>query len=57
MLDVVLCGMRLQFFPDREAGLREFHRVLVRGDRLAASHGVIELCRGSRRAHVFGHKR
>jgi SAM-dependent methyltransferase len=24
--DAVLCGMGLQFFADREAGLREFHR-------------------------------
>lgn len=31
--DVVLCGMGLQFFTDREAGLREMHRVLVPGGR------------------------
>jgi ubiquinone/menaquinone biosynthesis C-methylase UbiE len=35
--DAVLCGMGLQFFSDREAGLREFHRVLVRGGRLVAN--------------------
>jgi ubiquinone/menaquinone biosynthesis C-methylase UbiE len=35
--DVVLCGMGLQFFSDKEAGLREFHRVLVRGGRLVAN--------------------
>jgi len=35
--DAVLCGMGLQFFPDGEAGLREFHRVLVAGGRLAAN--------------------
>ena len=35
--DAVLCGMGLQFFADRAAGLREFHRVLVRGGRLVAN--------------------
>ena len=35
--DVVLCGMGLQFFSDREAGVREFQRVLVPGGRLAAN--------------------
>jgi ubiquinone/menaquinone biosynthesis C-methylase UbiE len=35
--DAVLCGMGLQFFSDREAGLREFHRVLVPGGRLVAN--------------------
>jgi ubiquinone/menaquinone biosynthesis C-methylase UbiE len=36
-LDAVLCGMGLQFFSNREAGLREFHRVLVDGGRLVAN--------------------
>lgn len=31
--DVVLCGMGLQFFPDREAGLREMRRVLADAGR------------------------
>ena len=35
--DAVLCGMGLQFFSDKEAGLREFHRVLVPGGRLVAN--------------------
>ena len=35
--DVVLCGMGLQFFSDREAGLREMLRVLVPGGRLLAN--------------------
>jgi ubiquinone/menaquinone biosynthesis C-methylase UbiE len=35
--DVVLCGMGLQFFADREAALHEFHRVLVMGGRLVAN--------------------
>lgn len=35
--DVVLCGMGLQFFSDRAAGLREIRRVLVPGGRLVAS--------------------
>jgi len=35
--DVVLCQQGLQFFPDRLAALREMHRVLVRGGRLALS--------------------
>lgn len=35
--DAVLCGMGLQFFADKEAGLREFHRVLVPGGRLVAN--------------------
>ncbi len=34
--DVVLCSMGLQFFADREAGLKEFLRVLVPGGRLVA---------------------
>ena len=35
--EAVLCGMGLQFFSDREAGVREFHRVLVAGGRLVAN--------------------
>jgi ubiquinone/menaquinone biosynthesis C-methylase UbiE len=35
--DVVLCGMGLQFFSDRVAGLREMRRVLVTGGRLLAN--------------------
>lgn len=35
--DVVLCGMGLQFFSDREAGLREMRRVLVSGGRVFAN--------------------
>lgn len=35
--DVVLCGMGLQFFADRPAGLREMRRVLAPGGRLAAN--------------------
>lgn len=35
--DAVLCGMGLQFFSDRVAGLREIHRVLVPGGRLVAN--------------------
>jgi ubiquinone/menaquinone biosynthesis C-methylase UbiE len=35
--DAVLCGMGLQFVSDRAAALREFHRVLVPGGRLAAN--------------------
>jgi len=35
--DVVLCGMGLQFFSDKVAGLREFYRVLVPGGRLVAN--------------------
>lgn len=35
--DVVLCGMGLQFFSDRQAGLREMRRVLVSGGRLLAN--------------------
>lgn len=35
--DAVLCGMGLQFFSDKPAGLREFHRVLVPGGRLLAN--------------------
>jgi ubiquinone/menaquinone biosynthesis C-methylase UbiE len=35
--DVVLCGIGLQFFSDKEAGVREFHRVLVPGGRLVAN--------------------
>lgn len=35
--DVVLCSMGLQFFSDREAGLREMRRVLVPGGRVLAS--------------------
>jgi SAM-dependent methyltransferase len=35
--DLVLCQQGLQFFPDRPAALREMHRVLVPGGRLALS--------------------
>lgn len=35
--DVVLCQQGLQQFPDRTAALREMHRVLAPGGRLAAS--------------------
>lgn len=35
--DVALCGMGLQFFADRSAGLREIRRVLAPGGRLVAS--------------------
>jgi SAM-dependent methyltransferase len=35
--DVVLCQQGLQFFPDKMAALREMHRVLVPGGRLAIS--------------------
>jgi SAM-dependent methyltransferase len=35
--DVVLCQLGLQFFPDRAAALREFHRVLRRGGRVGVS--------------------
>jgi len=35
--DVVLCGMGLQFFSDKQAGLREFYRVLIPGGRLVAN--------------------
>jgi ubiquinone/menaquinone biosynthesis C-methylase UbiE len=35
--DAVLCGMGLQFLSDKQAGLREFHRVLVPGGRLVAN--------------------
>lgn len=35
--DVVLCGMGLQFFSDREGGLREIRRVLLPGGRLVAN--------------------
>jgi ubiquinone/menaquinone biosynthesis C-methylase UbiE len=35
--DVALCGMGLQFFSDKEAGLREIQRVLVGGGRLVAN--------------------
>jgi ubiquinone/menaquinone biosynthesis C-methylase UbiE len=35
--DVVLCQQGLQFFPDRAAALREMHRVLAPGGRLALS--------------------
>jgi ubiquinone/menaquinone biosynthesis C-methylase UbiE len=33
--DVVLCQLGLQFFPDRPLALREMHRVLIPGGRLA----------------------
>jgi ubiquinone/menaquinone biosynthesis C-methylase UbiE len=35
--DVVLCQLGLQFFPDKQRALREMHRVLVPGGRLALS--------------------
>ena len=35
--DVVLCQLAVQFFPDRSPALREMHRVLVPGGRLAFS--------------------
>jgi ubiquinone/menaquinone biosynthesis C-methylase UbiE len=35
--DVVLCQQGVQFFPDKPAALREMHRVLVAGGRLALS--------------------
>src|SRR5262245_48977866 len=35
--DLVLCQQGLQFFPDRAAALREMHRVLEPGGRLALS--------------------
>lgn len=35
--DVVLCQQGLQFFPDRPAALRELHRVLAPGGRIALS--------------------
>ncbi len=35
--DVVLCGMGLQFFSDKEAALSEIRRVLVDGGRLVAN--------------------
>ncbi len=35
--DVALCGMGLQFFSDRLAGLREIRRVLAPGGRLVAN--------------------
>jgi len=35
--DVVLCQQGLQFFPDKEAALKEMRRVLDRGGRLALS--------------------
>lgn len=35
--DVALCGMGLQFFSDRSAGLREIRRVLAPGGRLVAN--------------------
>lgn len=35
--DVVLCQQGLQFFPDRLAALRELHRVLAPGGRIALS--------------------
>jgi SAM-dependent methyltransferase len=35
--DLVLCQQGLQFFPDRPAALRDMHRVLVPGGRVALS--------------------
>ena len=35
--DLVFCQQALQFFPDRAAALREMHRVLAAGGRLALS--------------------
>jgi SAM-dependent methyltransferase len=35
--DAVLCGMGLQFFSDKPAALREFHRVLVAEGRFVGS--------------------
>jgi SAM-dependent methyltransferase len=35
--DVVLCQQGLQFFPDRSLAMREMHRVLDKGGRLALS--------------------
>jgi ubiquinone/menaquinone biosynthesis C-methylase UbiE len=35
VFDIVYCQHGLQFFPDRPAALREMHRVLVAGGRLA----------------------
>jgi len=37
VFDVVLCQQGLQFFPDRVKALREMHRVLVSGGRVALS--------------------
>ena len=37
MFDLVFCQQGLQFFPDRLASLKEMHRVLVPGGRLAVS--------------------
>lgn len=36
-VDVVLCQQGLQFFPDRDRGVHEMHRVLRPGGRLALS--------------------
>ena len=36
-MDAVLCQQALQFFPDKALSLREMHRVLDRGGRLALS--------------------
>ncbi len=35
--DLAFCQMGLQFFPDKQAGLTELHRVLVPGGRTAVS--------------------
>ena len=35
--DLVTCQQGVQFFPDRAAGLREMHRVLASGGRVALS--------------------